>query len=350
MKQSASSEQPQPQHRPAHTYSPLEMEEGRVGVPSPRQAGKREVWTDTSGGMLALLVGAVVGTGWTYGVVLRGLGLEYTLVFAVFFALIPTSLVMLRITDPGSLQPNATSDPVIATLHDIEERQRLERGNGSTGGVPPAGLAGGTHTSPHASGYTGRVYLLSGDVVVDGKTYFRDRKGQWARSTTGGHDGAERYCATCHLWRTKGVSHCSACGFCFRGFDHHCGVIGVCVAADNHRWFSLLLLAGAGCSLMSCVGAIVRIAHDFDGWEGWEIYLWILTILTMGYIGLSLLLFAVVHVTFMVCGATTKSCSFGEDGDCRQHPPCMPWGDRSPARLAAIVLRRCFAPVRARRR
>ncbi|KAM7453767.1 hypothetical protein BLSTO_05480 [Blastocystis sp. subtype 1] len=34
------------------------------------------------------------------------------------------------------------------------------------------------------------------------------------------------YCSLCDLYRPPRAAHCSACGVCFEGFDHHCTVMG----------------------------------------------------------------------------------------------------------------------------
>mmetsp|Transcript_95529 Transcript_95529/g.270211 ORF Transcript_95529/g.270211 Transcript_95529/m.270211 type:complete len:252 (-) Transcript_95529:78-833(-) len=58
-----------------------------------------------------------------------------------------------------------------------------------------------------------------------------------------------RWCDACDVWRPVGCSHCSACGRCSVGFDHHCIVIGVCIGQRSHRDFLLLCLFSSFCSL-----------------------------------------------------------------------------------------------------
>jgi hypothetical protein len=64
------------------------------------------------------------------------------------------------------------------------------------------------------------------------------------------HDGGDccdqlhihtvRFCGTCQIDKPPLASHCSMCGHCVKGFDHHCTVTNCCVGARNFRNFVLL--------------------------------------------------------------------------------------------------------------
>ena len=56
-------------------------------------------------------------------------------------------------------------------------------------------------------------------------------------------------CAVCGVQRPKGSHHCRTCDLCTCDFDHHCGILGVCIARGNHAAFIRLLLSG-GASLL----------------------------------------------------------------------------------------------------
>merc|ERR1712232_952782 len=68
-----------------------------------------------------------------------------------------------------------------------------------------------------------------------------------------------RWCHSCEIWRPPNVSHCSQCRRCFWRFDHHCMVIGNCVAAYNHRFFALMLVSGT----MAWMVGLVTVAERF---------------------------------------------------------------------------------------
>ena len=42
-----------------------------------------------------------------------------------------------------------------------------------------------------------------------------------------------RFCRHCEIVRTPHVEHCSMCGLCVHGIDHHCVFFGNCIARDN---------------------------------------------------------------------------------------------------------------------
>merc|ERR1719265_821417 len=53
-----------------------------------------------------------------------------------------------------------------------------------------------------------------------------------------------RWCRTCRVWRPPKSSHCTPCGRCCLGFDHHCYAVGTCIGRRNHRSFFLLCWSG----------------------------------------------------------------------------------------------------------
>lgn len=56
-------------------------------------------------------------------------------------------------------------------------------------------------------------------------------------------DGAEvKFCLTCRVWRLPGARHCSVCGHCVAGYDHHCDAIARCVGEGNLQAFTLLVV------------------------------------------------------------------------------------------------------------
>jgi len=49
------------------------------------------------------------------------------------------------------------------------------------------------------------------------------------------------WCRTCELWRPPKSHHCTDCGQCVLGFDHHCPFVNNCVGVRNHVYFLTFL-------------------------------------------------------------------------------------------------------------
>lgn len=61
-----------------------------------------------------------------------------------------------------------------------------------------------------------------------------------------------RYCKSCNIVKPDGAYHCDHCDACVREIDHHCGVIGQCIAGRNKALF-LGILYNVQSSLIYCM-------------------------------------------------------------------------------------------------
>lgn len=48
-------------------------------------------------------------------------------------------------------------------------------------------------------------------------------------------------CKICATYKPPRTHHCSACQKCFLKFDHHCTLLGVCIAFHNYKFFYLFM-------------------------------------------------------------------------------------------------------------
>lgn len=120
-----------------------------------------------------------------------------------------------------------------------------------------------------------------------------------------------RWCRSCNLWRPPGVSHCSECRKCFWRMDHHCWLIGNCVAMRNHRFFTLMVV----CGCLAWTSVLVKTLWDFFLEETHRNFLefeWfdIIAVLFIVWslLGLAFLVpFSLFHVSALLCNITSKN-------------------------------------------
>eukprot|EP00879_Flechtneria_rotunda_P019719 GHRR01020720.1.p1 GENE.GHRR01020720.1~~GHRR01020720.1.p1 ORF type:complete len:176 (+),score=40.19 GHRR01020720.1:770-1297(+) len=130
------------------------------------------------------------------------------------------------------------------------------------------------------------------------------------------------------------------------GSDPDCsGVVGNCIAKNNHRFFAgFLLAAQAGCILL-CAGAAWKLQQrGVFRWIGPENFLILFLAVVYGYHSV-LLLFGTFHCLAILLDITTKE--LVSDKHLWHNPPCRP-GSRSPARLLQAWRTLCCGPIRFR--
>jgi hypothetical protein len=81
------------------------------------------------------------------------------------------------------------------------------------------------------------------------------------------HGGGEvKFCLTCRIWRLPGSRHCSTCGHCVAGYDHHCGGLGRCVGEGNLQAFTILVVSATltgVAMIIQCIIALYKgVAHS----------------------------------------------------------------------------------------
>lgn len=92
-------------------------------------------------------------------------------------------------------------------------------------------------------------------------------------------------CDRCHLPKPPRTHHCSQCGKCYYRFDHHCEVIGNCIAYKNMKGFMLFLFYSSILFFVAAITSIVgyKITGDVD--LSYILTAWMMAIFVGGIIG-----------------------------------------------------------------
>ena len=163
-------------------------------------------------------------------------------------------------------------------------------------------------------------YNLFKVSTTDPGTYFRNpvppdfsykhRPSDRTVTNAEGYSFVEKYCTTCHIYRSARASHCSSCDNCIDEFDHHCPWTGTCVGRRNYRYFFLfveitfaacivstifmllhvLSAIGYGILVVSCLG------HNFLAWTTPPLFINVCTGMSM----LEVAFFSVLLVAIFV--------------------------------------------------
>ena len=176
----------------------------------------------------------------------------------------------------------------------------------------------------------------------------RDFGGTWTRLASiedEGGDGSRRikFCSSCALWRPLDASHCSMCGVCVRGFDHHCGVLANCVGEANHRFFLLLLVTGAVAGVLVFIQSVFTLSAMPEG--EWRSSAWPYVLVFCSLSGahaFGMVIFAWSHVNLVLLGVTTKQYLTRERGD-------TIFTLRRKLKMKSVRERCCGIPVRSKR-
>ena len=68
-------------------------------------------------------------------------------------------------------------------------------------------------------------------------------------------------CQKCMLPKPKGAEHCEDCDHCVLRYDHHCGVIGACIADKNLKSFVLTFFYAFFYGLVNCLFGIFSFSN-----------------------------------------------------------------------------------------
>lgn len=91
-------------------------------------------------------------------------------------------------------------------------------------------------------------------------------------------EGDRSFCVRCLVWRDSAAKphHCSLCQRCVADFDHHCGILGICIAGQtpwqrrgdtrcctgNIVFFWILLALGFAGMVTSMVAVVIAVVYS----------------------------------------------------------------------------------------
>eukprot|EP00899_Mesostigma_viride_P029632 jgi/Mesvir1/9854/Mv22390-RA.1 len=289
-------------------------------------------WRESYAGPVIIALAIILGTVGGFIYVIPEMGHESLRLtwYSVAGVLALSSLLFLAAVnqaDPGVVPPLPDEDPDVtyANRHRAALEAQIRGRERDLAALAVRDYGGSSNGRARRGRTTPSATLYPADTVIGLSLDPRGQWTRWRRREVGqgvnvdddldeNEFELERYCSSCHLWRTAGVSHCSTCGYCMERYDHHCGVIGNCVARGNHCFFLLFLWSVSLLSIWMAAAAIITVRRLTDQtlhpgaslWSRWDNY--VIVLLTVVYVYCSLvILFAALHCSFILCGTTTKA-------------------------------------------
>lgn len=135
-----------------------------------------------------------------------------------------------------------------------------------------------------------------------------------------GNEVVLKVCPTCNILRPPRSSHCQFCDYCVEEFDHHCGVLGSCVAKRTFRFFGgffvFLALLVLYIGIRSLI-ALVMLKPNFDRVEErWALAAGIICLVFTFLGGCVALPFAFYYIYLACLASTQKESSSLDLGFC----------------------------------
>ena len=148
--------------------------------------------------------------------------------------------------------------------------------------------------------------------------------GGGGRRSTAGHDKEDaplfaiecNMCTACGIVKGPRVAHCFVCNVCVDEFDHHCGVLGSCVARRTFRFFAGAVVFVALLAVYVGVMCVVVLASDIDYSESFKSHSGRFRVVAAGLIalGCSCALCPTVPLTFVYLRLACINSTQKQDG------------------------------------
>jgi hypothetical protein len=119
----------------------------------------------------------------------------------------------------------------------------------------------------------------------------------------------ESFCQLCRIWRSSHTGHCYQYGYCYDRFDHFCGVIGVPIAKNNHKFFVLFITSvGCAAALLWSLQVVWLFSLPFyasSSWSTWDPYVALFTTF-LSFYPLMVFCFCCFHWQLLFNNLTTR--------------------------------------------
>jgi len=137
-----------------------------------------------------------------------------------------------------------------------------------------------------------------------------------ANDPISGEEYEQKFCTHCLIWRPARSAHCYTCDRCVARYDHHCPILGACIAQRTYRFFlGVLFFASIGGLILFITSIWWLVAihpRNNDVWNDWPAYIAVLSLISTLYLG-GVSGFLLMHC-FLLCQQKTTKEQFGRAG------------------------------------
>ena len=193
-----------------------------------------------------------------------------------------------------------------------------------------------------------RIACVDPGIIPRNAPRFQPKRGDAGDNSTTSINArfSSRMCKHCGVEKPPQAYHCQICNVCVLQLDHHCPVLGTCIAARNIKFFNAFLMLGSALGYFCLATAVFVLVVELTKEDGRSGAIHILLLVFFGMTGfcvLGSLSYVCSHLWPALGAAAPASSATGSPQTKRQHaePPRVPvqlCGVDQSCRLPASML------------